>query len=321
MNIPAPFATAPTQSTYANIPEQEMTQGWGTIQLPDNTVLQEQYAPQPKWNAQDWAANTQRMDAFDAAVRNRVQEDEDRAMMQQMLEQSQKADDQIKAIAAARKFIGTRKLAKLVEGGMPLEKALAMAPEAWIGDASYAGHVMQMQADFAANANAPKLGEIMPFTDPTTGKPRGNLVRTGKGQLQWIPPEVNMSDVRPAQRITAIRAILSSIDDEIANSRVITPKSSEDDRKRMQSLINQRNQLREELQSLGVKTTTVPQETGGVPVPEPAPAAVATAPAPAQAVAPSGARRVSVVSPSGKRGTIPESQLDAALKQGYRRAD
>lgn len=145
--------------------------------------------------------------------------------------------------------------------------------------------------------------EITVVTDPLTGK-QASVFKSSLGSAQLMPgqaaqkaAENKLSDVDRA-KLTSLYAEMRSVNAELAKIPAAPSKDEDDEAIASRTaLVNRKSQIQKQINKIGApptKTETEPKPASG---------------------------RITVVSPSGKRGTIPASQLDEALREGYQQVE
>lgn len=134
--------------------------------------------------------------AFVKAAREAAQQRSEEDQFNQMLQQSTRTEDALKAITAARRFIATRKLGndyqKAVQAGLPHEQAWAQAAvqnlEAFGGNMAPVTAAMKLATPKVTPETQPLPNVATPIYDPN-----GNLLgfraqtSANAGHIQWAP--------------------------------------------------------------------------------------------------------------------------------------
>lgn len=132
--------------------------------------------------------------AFVQAAREAAQKRAEEDQFNQLIQQSSRTEDALKAVAAARRFIATRKLGndyqKAVQAGLPHEQAWAQAAVQNLE--AFGGNMAPVTAAVKASrpvAAPPPLGEVIPVNVPGGRTTYGT--RTGPNTMQLLKAPVD----------------------------------------------------------------------------------------------------------------------------------
>lgn len=211
--------------------------------------------------------------AYNQVALEAAKQREEDAQFNQLIQQSTRTEDALKAVAAARRFIATRKLGndyqKAVQAGLPHEQAWAQAAvqnlEAFGGNMAPVTAAMKLATPKVTPETQPLPNVATPIYDPN-GNLLGYRAQTSAnaGHIQWVP---RTSDVEG--KLTDVeKHRIKSLEDEkkelsknlVAPSLLAHPVSYMSGNKEYRSSTNRIAQIQKEisgiLDSAGKKEST-----------------------------------------------------------------
>lgn len=153
-------------------------------------------APDPANGPAGFASYNDYLNAYDAARKQAIQQMNEQQQFNQLIQQSARTEDALKAVAAARKFIATRRLQNdfqsALSSGVPAEKAWALSAarnlDAFGGNLNPVTSAMRMSVQKPASEQQPLSDVATPIYDPS-GNVLGYRAQTSAnaGHIQWVP--------------------------------------------------------------------------------------------------------------------------------------